>query len=182
MSDESSATDKTILVGRAACVDGTTHVWPVHLTNGGHTFGAAATRTDDGDVVTLYADVYGVRTGELDYPADVWDRFVDRVRNVTDAPPPLEPEAVERASQLLDPRLRWLRALGHSALDTRVRIDAAQPRSRQVALTRDGRTVTDSIASGVAFVNAVQRGEFTTAELLLVTKRVDADEYHAGTT
>lgn len=168
---------RQLISGKSACPDGKVHRWPERSSNASHTFGAAAVRKciegAESTVVTFYADVYGKRTGELEYPGEDWDQAMQRLH-----------EAGSDRSRAYDVLDRLVEAFGHTSLRTQVTIDPTAPVESQVQLIQDApgggkRMVTDSIASAEAFIVAAQQGEFSTEQLLEATEFVPASLYYS---
>lgn len=166
---------KRMVAGKSACPEGKVHRWPERSSNGSHTFGAAAVRRIEGSnedvAVTFYADVYGKRTGELEYTGEEWDGAMQRLA-----------EAKDNRAEAYDVLDRLTTAFGHAALRTLVTIDLSAPPESQVRMTQEGsdgqRIVTDSIASAEAFIKEAQGGGFSSSELLKATVWVSEAEYY----
>lgn len=169
---------KRIVAGKSACPEGKVHRWPERSSNGSHTFGAAAIRKTEGNgediTVTFYADVYGKRTGELEYTGEEWDGAMRRLA-----------EAKDNRAEAYDVLDRLTTAFGHAALRTLVTIDPTAPPESQVRLAQEHSTgqriVTDSIASAEAFIKEAQEGGFSSSELLEATVWVSEAEYYGST-
>lgn len=161
---------RRIKVGKSACPDSKVHRWPERQSIGQHTFGAAAFEKEDGLVeVTFYADVFGKRTGELEYAAEAWDEAMRRI---------VETKGNMQAGyNVLD---EMVRAFGHAPLNTMVEFDPNAPVEQQVKISRpnDARVITDSVASAGAFLIAASEGEFFSPELLTESHIVPEDVYY----